>query len=412
MHQGPPSAAYARLHCYIEPCSKCLTPRKEQNAKICLIYYKCSSVTGHAPSPRIVQHKPRSLPSRTIPLSMAHINDADFDTFFDLCAASFEINAYTPSEPSPVAFLQLFGDGDQKNEACKSDYEDLPQSYLYDFGSRIPHSDEGTPASDWTSSTLGSPDSLSDAQALSINPSLLITAPDTPEHGLYEDPIIEDKPRCIAHSPPHISMSEDPSPSPLPSVKSISSDPPVVNICSSDSSEGSAEAVTASFGKEEVAAQRRRPRTRQHVRATRRSFGRDPGSDSEYLGSDPEESGDAEGGISSTSSSNGRRKTNMYLKPARRLRCEELFCNRSFTRPADLRRHIATVHENLSRVEVLKETREEYRLWCKKCEVILGRVDARQRHESHGSCQRSQAIMEARIRNGTVRGRASRGQLK
>ncbi|KIK93103.1 hypothetical protein PAXRUDRAFT_58774, partial [Paxillus rubicundulus Ve08.2h10] len=107
---------------------------------------------------------------------------------------------------------------------------------------------------------------------------------------------------------------------------------------------------------------RRRPRTRQYTRAAQQSSGRDPSSDLEYLVSDAEESDGTEVDIPSAPSSKRRRKTEVPLRPERRLRCEEAFCNRSFTRPADLRRHITTLHNHLSREEVLKERREKYRL--------------------------------------------------
>ncbi|KAF8841481.1 hypothetical protein BDN67DRAFT_1068446 [Paxillus ammoniavirescens] len=337
-------------------------------------------------------------------------SDADLHAFFDLGAASFEVDAYfTPFEPSPVAFPDLFGDGEQETEAFTSDCEDLPQSYISGFKSRIPPSVECTPAPDWASLSLGISSFLGDAPALSINPSLLIQVPETPEHNPHEEPVPEP---CIAHSPPHIGVSVHPSPSPLSPINSISLDTYVANVSSYGSPESSAEAVTMSPRQGNVALKRSRPRTRQYMRAVQQSSGRNPSLDLEYLGSDAEESDGTEVDIPSAPPSKRRRKGDMSSRPDRRLRCEEAFCNRSFTRLADLRRHITTLHKQLSREEVLKERREKYRLWCTRCGTILGRVDARRRHESHGSCQRSQAIMEARIRNGTVHGRARRGQLK
>lgn len=259
---------------------------------------------------------------------------------------------------------------------------------------------------------------MSDQSAFSINPSLLLKSPLTPEHVPQEEHDITDQPPDIAPSPLNISVAAGPSPSPLTTVRHISPELPVQHIDPHfrDIFEGPEEAVKRSCMKRKRVLPRRRPRTRQYVRTVRSSSDRDDaGSDSEYLDSDPEDSANDdlhEGGTSAVPSSKRRRKADTYVKRTGRIRCEEPFCSRSFTRPADLRRHIATIHKDLSRREVYKETREEYRLWCKKCDAILGRVDARQRHESHGSCERSQAIMEARIRNGTIRGRASRGQLK
>ncbi|KAF9234322.1 hypothetical protein BU15DRAFT_13665, partial [Melanogaster broomeanus] len=89
---------------------------------------------------------------------------------------------------------------------------------------------------------------------------------------------------------------------------------------------------------------------------------------------------------------------------ARRIRCEEPFCNRPLTRPADFRHHIATLHKNPPRMEVLKETGMDFWLWYNKCEVILGRVDARQRHECHGPCECNQTITETHTRNDTIYG--------
>lgn len=251
---------------------------------------------------------------------------------------------------------------------------------------------------------------MGDAPALSINPSLLVQVPDTPEHGPHEEPVTEDQPPCIAHSPPHIVVSVHPSPSPLSPLSSL--DTHVASISSCGNSKSSVEVVTMSPRQGNVTLKRSRPRTRQYIRAVEQSSGGNPRSDLEYLGSDAEESDGTDMDIPSAPPSKKRRKMDMPLRPDRRLRCEEAFCNRSFTRAADLRRHVTTLHKQLSREEVLKERREKYRLWCTRCGSILGRVDARRRHEIHGSCQRSRAIMEARIRNGTVHGRARRGQLK
>ncbi|KIJ60736.1 hypothetical protein HYDPIDRAFT_116779 [Hydnomerulius pinastri MD-312] len=113
---------------------------------------------------------------------------------------------------------------------------------------------------------------------------------------------------------------------------------------------------------------RRRPRTRQYVRVAEEPPIKEEGSGSEYLGSDSddaEESADDElyrEIDSSAPPSTKRRRADIRQKSTRRIRCEEPFCSRSFTRPADLRRHIATIHKDLSLREVLKETREEYRL--------------------------------------------------
>ncbi|RDB26019.1 hypothetical protein Hypma_006912 [Hypsizygus marmoreus] len=57
-----------------------------------------------------------------------------------------------------------------------------------------------------------------------------------------------------------------------------------------------------------------------------------------------------------------------------------LKCNQTFTRAADLRRHMK-IHQRQSDEEILRDE-GEYRIWCKGCHRILARIDARQRHET------------------------------
>ncbi|EGO19832.1 hypothetical protein SERLADRAFT_401038 [Serpula lacrymans var. lacrymans S7.9] len=95
----------------------------------------------------------------------------------------------------------------------------------------------------------------------------------------------------------------------------------------------------------------------------------------------------------------GRRQTK---KVPQRVWCSS--CGLNFTREADLRRHEETIHSSVSLDEIYSETRERYRIYCNRCRAILGRVDARQRHEKNKSCGRSRMIREAREKNGTISG--------
>ncbi|KAH7890384.1 hypothetical protein F5I97DRAFT_19745 [Phlebopus sp. FC_14] len=344
---------------------------------------------------------------------MADIHDADIDSFFDLCAASSEGSIYPSAETRSASVFESFEDAEHESEACVSECEDISRSYGFEYDSPVGHSDEGSPASDWSSATLECSGSLSDASTLSINPSLLVKAANAKQPSTPRDSDLEDLHSCSSRTTSNLCLVPDPVQAPRISGTLMKSEHAVTGNTSADDSDAPQEAVSKTVKNRKAVAQRHRPRTRQYVRIARQSSVKDEDSDSEYLGSDSGDSADE--GVhceSSTRPSKRRRKADFPSKSPKRIRCQEPFCSRSFTRPADLRRHVATIHQDLSRREVMKETREEYRLWCKKCEAILGRVDARQRHESHGSCSRSLAIMEARIRNGTIRGRASRGQLK
>ncbi|TFL04204.1 hypothetical protein BDV98DRAFT_364798 [Pterulicium gracile] len=64
--------------------------------------------------------------------------------------------------------------------------------------------------------------------------------------------------------------------------------------------------------------------------------------------------------------------------------CEE--CDASFTRMADLTRHVSTVHQKQTDEEIRAERRPDHRRWCLGCSKILARPDARSRHED--SCVR------------------------
>ena len=85
----------------------------------------------------------------------------------------------------------------------------------------------------------------------------------------------------------------------------------------------------------------------------------------------------------------------------------------TITRSADVKRHVKTVHSpRSSKVlddshvpkEEIEKYREKHRLWCKSCGVIFTQADSRRRHESHGSCDRSQASRDARRQNDTTHG--------
>ncbi|KIM54705.1 hypothetical protein SCLCIDRAFT_1221720 [Scleroderma citrinum Foug A] len=88
--------------------------------------------------------------------------------------------------------------------------------------------------------------------------------------------------------------------------------------------------------------------------------------------------------------------------PRKRPRCEVPGCGMTFTRPADVRRHVDTIHKQ----ELLNAYQEagEKRVWCKSCKWIFTRADARRRHENHGSCQRSQKLRDSRRDHRTVHG--------
>jgi hypothetical protein len=68
--------------------------------------------------------------------------------------------------------------------------------------------------------------------------------------------------------------------------------------------------------------------------------------------------------------------------------CPVAGCSQSFTREADVARHLATVLHNsdeLSDAEVdqiYQEERDDSRRWCGFCFEILARADSRRRHET------------------------------
>ncbi|KAF5382226.1 hypothetical protein D9615_004264 [Tricholomella constricta] len=60
--------------------------------------------------------------------------------------------------------------------------------------------------------------------------------------------------------------------------------------------------------------------------------------------------------------------------------CTVKSCRRDFSRPADLDRHLKTVHNKKTKVEILQD-KSNKRLYCLACEKILARNDSRKRHE-------------------------------
>jgi len=79
----------------------------------------------------------------------------------------------------------------------------------------------------------------------------------------------------------------------------------------------------------------------------------------------------------------------------------------TFTQPADVRRHVDTIHKQ-ALLDAYQETGEN-RVWCKSCKWIFTRADA---HESHGSHERSQKLRDARRDHHTVHGWMGREKVE
>ncbi|TFK40117.1 hypothetical protein BDQ12DRAFT_484181 [Crucibulum laeve] len=67
-------------------------------------------------------------------------------------------------------------------------------------------------------------------------------------------------------------------------------------------------------------------------------------------------------------------------RTSRAIRCSE--CSATFTRDADRRRHVDNIHKSKSEDQLREEHDDKVRRWCKGCNFVLSRLDARRRHET------------------------------
>lgn len=76
-----------------------------------------------------------------------------------------------------------------------------------------------------------------------------------------------------------------------------------------------------------------------------------------------------------------RKPRKRQASSGKRVYCPLPHCGGSYTRPADCRRHLRTVHNHHTKEELYDETRPQHRRWCLGCNEMLSRPDARRRHE-------------------------------
>ncbi|KII85557.1 hypothetical protein PLICRDRAFT_56790 [Plicaturopsis crispa FD-325 SS-3] len=71
--------------------------------------------------------------------------------------------------------------------------------------------------------------------------------------------------------------------------------------------------------------------------------------------------------------------------------CSHAGCRETFSRDTDVKRHVATVHDNRGKAQIYEEKRDGFRKYCRFCAKILARPDARLRHEQE-TCKKNPAL--------------------